>query len=299
MTSQPTPTTPAGSTESRRKWFHFGIIAGLLLVLTVSWSVAMDALGIQLQKEPIPWPDRVEVKSTFQNVSFPERLGPYRLIGDGQWPFRSEKDGNDGIPDGMIEHRSDVLESLGIGSMLDKRRYEERMSNWYIARIYEDTREPRNSRYRYWNFSVEFYTGGEQTVPHVPDACVVQAGASIEKRMTVDLCLEDVPEPWREVSFVGVFYVKKENGRRSESVQYYIFDVNGEPITDRRMARLGLAKLSLKHIYYAKIQALPLSPIQNADEANRRAKEFMRRFLPAVLKELPGRDAVETYNNLN
>jgi hypothetical protein len=133
-------------------WIHFGVMTGFLLIVAVGWNVAMNQLKWWFRKEPVPWPAGVVVnQKTFQNQTFPTSFGPYRLKEDGD-----------------LKHADDMLSTLKIGTTLDEGRYSERKSNWYVLRVYEDTREPETSPYRYWQVDVVFYTGGEVNVPHVP-----------------------------------------------------------------------------------------------------------------------------------
>lgn len=270
MSSANTDSKKSPKTSSRAGWVHFGIAAGFLLVMSIGWPVIKSALGVIVRKEPIPWPEKVTIdKLSFQNTSLPDSFGPYKLYEER-------------------EHKADVLETLKIGTTLDSQRYKKHLSNWYLTRVYEDTREAKNSQYRYWVLDIVFYNGGETTVPHVPDICAVSGGARLTGEEFIEITCPDAPSPWNEkFSFKALYYERAEYAGRFEQAQYYLFDVNGEPEVSRDMVRLTLTSLALRHIFYAKIQFYIPAPIRDRKKANAKAKEFLEACMPAVLKEFP------------
>jgi len=265
------------STSANAGWIHFCLVAGFLLIVTIGWSLAMDKLGYWLRKEPVPWPAKVRVNAkTFQNTSLARRFGPYRMVKEN-------------------EHADDLLSTLKIGSALDERRYDRRESNWYVLRIYEDTREPENSPYRYWYLDVVFYTGGEVTVPHVPDICVQAGGARPTGRDLLQVPVPQAPEPWRsQTPLVALGYERYYQGYSQELVQYYLFCVNGLPESSRDRVRLRLTNPTWRYVYYAKLQFFPQGSVGTRKQANRKAEEFLRYCLPAVLEQLPTPADIET-----
>lgn len=272
------PATENTPRARKRGWIHFGVVTGFLLIVAVGWNAAMSTLGFWFRKEPIPWPAGVVVnEKTFQNTSFPQWLGPYRLAKDGE-----------------LKHADDMLSTLKIGSTLDEQRYPERCSNWYINRIYEDTREPENSPYRFWHLDVVFYTGGEVTVPHVPDICVQAGGATpTGRQMLTATDMKGVPEAWKTTSFAALSYERTFQGYTQDLVQYYLFDVNGIPQTDRKMVRLHLAKPHWRYVFYSKIQFFPRGGVGSVEIADKKAEEFLRHCLPAVLEQLPSAEDIQ------
>lgn len=269
--------TPSRTTKPG--WIHFGIVAGFLLIVTVGWNMAMETLGWWFRKEPVPWPADVNVnEKTFQNQSFPKHFGSYRLAKDGE-----------------LEHPDDMLSTLKIGSALDEKRYSERCSNWYINRIYEDTRESEKSPYRFWQLDVVFYTGGEVTVPHVPDICVQAGGATPTGRKILTVDVQEVSDSWKTTPFVALGYERTFQGQFQELVQYYLFDVNGIQETDRKNVRFNLAKPERRYVFYSKIQFFPRGNVSGVkiEEKDRRAKEFLRYCLPVILTQLPSAEDIQ------
>jgi hypothetical protein len=81
-------------------------------------------------------------------------------------------------------------------------------------------------------------------------------------------------------------------------VQYYIFCLNGSPKSSRNEVRFALGSLFVKHAYFAKIQFAPLPAVQQAGgrlvyaianpaQADQAVADFVKHFMPYVLKALP------------
>lgn len=283
---------------SKRGWINFGILAGFLLIVTIGWNVSMAHFKVWLQKEPIAWPEGVTIDITDGNNTSLAKIfgGRYKLVeGDGEI-FRN-KDGTpktDGEPDGITRHSSDILESLKIGTTLDTARHKNRKSNWYAARIYEDTQAPKNSPYRYWQLSIVFYTGGEVTVPHVPEVCGAAGGVNASEHRLVSIECPGQKAPWDKFNFRGLTFEK--DGKHA---QYYLFDVNGGPVLDRLQVRRMLSDLFSRYIFYAKVQFSPLSGkygVPSIAEADEKAAEFLKYAMPYILKEFPSEQRVLELN---
>jgi hypothetical protein len=276
MTSVDIKSKPSDSSRSKAGWVHFAAAVAFLLALTIGWNVVMDALGYIIRKEPVPWPAGVTVDpKTFQNTSLPDKLGPYKLVEE-------------------IEHKPDVLETLKIGTPLDSQRIKLRQSNWYLFRRYADTREDEHSPYRYWMLDVVFYTGGETTVPHVPDICIVAGGARSTGSDYIPMECPGSPAPWnKEFKFKGLYYERPDYAGRFEQVQYYLFDVNGRPEVSRERVRLALTNLRRRHVFYAKVQFYIPYPVTDRELADDKAREFLEYCLPSILKELPSQADVD------
>jgi len=281
------------SSEKKPGIKHFVIASSFLLVATLGWGLAMSLLGFWTIKYPISWPARVQVDEvSARNISFPEQFGFYHKVIE---PETEEQKKN--VPTGEIIYRDDMLETLKIGTKLDEMRYPDRQSNWYVARTYEDRRVQEKTQYRYWQMSLVYYTGGEVTVPHVPDICAQAGGATLLDRTVLPLYPPGsetaAPNPdWAKAKLVSLYY-QNSKGR---FVQYYLFSVNGFPDTSRESVRIKLLDLRKRYVYYSKLQFFPLWSISDKKEADRRACEFAREALPHVLAELPTVQDVKRLN---
>ena len=90
---------------------------GILAGATVGWDWTMATLRWVTRKEPVPWTAAVAVDGKCRVTNFPNRLGPYELVGDGVFDKVP-----DGRPDGDVVLTADVLESLKINTALDQMR---------------------------------------------------------------------------------------------------------------------------------------------------------------------------------
>ncbi|MCJ7545168.1 MAG: hypothetical protein MUP47_11530 [Phycisphaerae bacterium] len=289
--TEPSPASPAGSRGAvwRACWRerHFLAAAGILAVATIGWDWTMAALGWVTRKEAVPWPNAVLVDTQCRVISFPDRLGPYELVGDGVFDKAP-----DGRPDGDVVLTGDVLESLKINTALDQMRVGERRSNWYLTRIYRDTRlESSYSPFRQWRLEVHYYTGGLDKVPHVPDRCLVAGGATLLPSWSGELKVA-VPAgtaPWDHLTINRVGYEMTDRIGLSvrRYAQYYVFSLNGEPEGSWMMVRLKLGDPRTRYCYFAKVQVAPLGEITDVDEADKAVHDFLAVFMPAVAALLP------------
>lgn len=275
---------------------HFTVAAVLLAVTAAVWPFAQHIIGVALHKEPVPWPKGVQVDpETFRLEDFPERFGPYRLAADGELSAET-----DGEPDGEVIITDDIMEALKIGTPLDAMRVDERRSNWYISRIYIDTRVEPGQVGRYWQLDVTYYTGGLDKVPHVPERCLAAAGATLLGDQSVEMRIPRAPAPWRqELSFQQTRYEvwDPQAFETRRYVQYYIFSFNGRPEPAWEMVRLRLNNPWEEYSYFAKIQFAPLTPVGGFEKVNEQAAEFAAHFMPSVLRTLPMPEDVEQIEN--
>jgi hypothetical protein len=101
----------------------------------------------------------------------------------------------------------------------------------------------------------------------------------------------DAPESWRNIAFVGLTYEPSQ--QMQEFVQYYLFSVNGIPEADRDKVRLLLANPLWRYVFYSKIQFSPGRNVDSTEIADKKAAEFMKYCLPAVLKQLPSAEEIQ------
>jgi len=277
-----------GKSRWNRGMVHFLIAAGILILAASGWEVIIKGFKIPLDKKAVPWPANVQVNATdFYLESLPEKLGHYVLAQDGEL-FEGKKDG---VPDGLVILKKDVMETLGVGTGFDKKRYPARESNWYFASIYVDQRRKGNDPFRYWQLEITYYTGGLDLVPHVPDICLVAGGATLLGNSKAMFTIPTAPAPWDEpLTFVRVGYELPDDLKLSSQryVQYYIFSLNGQPETSRNTVRLKLANpFGSSYSYFAKIQFAPRGAVTDTAQADAAAEEFLLNVLPSVLAQLP------------
>ena len=295
MSDLTTSSTPVEAKET--SWVPFIVLCSLLVIATLGWGISMSALGYWTRKLPVPWPAGVEINPvTFQCTSLPTKIGPFvRIESDGEIRGLGEKDGQ---PDGEITYRADVLETLKVATTLDDQRYDSRTSNWYVSRIYEDTREPKTSRYRYWSLSVTYYTGSEFTVPHVPDTCAQSGGATLQGKEILHAGrVRGVPKAWEEDAPLAALQFQSLDGL--DLVSFYVFSVNGVPEPNRDVVRVSLMDLRKRYVYFAKIQFEPRNTMGDLKTTQKKALEFYETMLPEVLKQLPTQEDIKQLRKLD
>jgi len=260
-------------------WRHFAVAAAVLLVVGVGWNAIAGIIGIYLAKYPVPPPEVVQTDQ-HRLVSFPRRIGPYVVAGDGEL-FVDRRTGvpiRDGQPDGITIFPDDVLETLGTA------KHE---MNWYYSGIFRDTRLGESGRYL--RMDLTYYTGLLDAVPHVPTNCIVAGGGRIlrDQSKPVAVSIPAAPEPWRRIAVYRTAYRVSASAFQGVSAQYHLFSMNGTPTCDRFAVRMRLGLPWVKYAYFAKIQVAPLRPEATLEQTDRVCLEFIRTVLPEVLKYLP------------
>jgi hypothetical protein len=195
----------------------------------------------------------------------------------------------DGEPDGERTIIDEVLESLAIGTSLDRSAVGERKSTWYVSRTYVDRQKPRGRRYRLWQLDVTYYTGSMDKAPHFPERCLKAAGMVLGEMGDVKFRVPDAAGRWGE-NPITCRFVEYHNPRGSfenRHVQYYVYSLNGYPESSWKAVRLKTASIFGKYTYFAKIQFNSLNEIEDLDEAKQATEEFVKYMLPEVLKALP------------
>lgn len=282
---------------------HFIIAAVILAVTAGGWGLAVSSLKLFTEKYAVPWPAGVEVGEEFVMTSMPDRMGPFEFVSaDGELDFdtKTGEFHTDGLPDGEVELREDVMELLGIGTSTDETNLPLRKSNWLSVRTYRDNRRPPGDPLRYWNLEVYYYTGGVDLVPHVPEICAVAGGAIHVGTTDMPIHVDGPEGPWSgQVRFQRALFERSGmSGASQQFVQYYIFSVNGVPKGDRNEVRVSLGSLFVKHAYFAKIQFAPRPAVQKVGDrligvaptpaqADGAAADFVKHFMPHIVKTLP------------
>lgn len=271
---------------------HVLIAGGVLLLSSSWWLFARDFLEWALVKEAVPWPAITRVDEDLRLLSLSDEfpvdspLKNYVKLGHN---------GKTDEPDGEIIIQKDVMESLGIGTGFDRTRYKDRKSNWYVSRLYYDTREEKNNPYRVWQLDVTYYTGSMDVVPHIPEVCLFAAGLQPQPGGIVRFRVPSAEAPWNDAPFNRTPYLQTDRlGIKTHRfVQYYSFCLNGLPETSRERVRAKLTIPWIRHCYFAKIQFGPRGVVNDLAEADRRAEDFARHFLPSVLENLPTQADIE------
>lgn len=281
---------------------HFLVAVGVLVLATLAWFTAIQTRLIFPIKKPVPWAAfetvengqpvtwRQEISSDSRWTNLATRFGPFELLqGDAAEQGKSR---------GEIIYSSEVLAALGISGKYDEKQLAARTGNWYVSRLYLDSRKTSTrDPYALWHLDLTSYTGSADLVPHTPEACLLAAGRQTTGREIVTFDVA-VPERWKKwwdgkVKFTRI--TSELPSTKSRSVDYFAFSLNGSPETDRLVVRGKLTLPWVPYCYFAKIQFAPRTDadISDIQEADRAAEEFVRHFLPEVLKGMPTPDDVD------
>ncbi|MCK4625090.1 MAG: hypothetical protein KAV00_07265 [Phycisphaerae bacterium] len=268
--------------QTRQGRIHFALAAGMLLVAAVVWNIVL--VGKYFAKKPVPPPANAQFDN-HRLVNFPDKIGPYVLLGDGE--LSKERDGE---PDGLFIMRDDDLETLGT------MRHD---MNWYYMALYRDTRAGPGGAGRFIRLDITYYTGLLEAVPHVGERCIVAGGGTIDysqcKPVPVNLLpLSSKWDQWQNIKMYRTTYeIRQKDGVVTRASQYHIFSMNGEPIYDWMKVRWKMGALSLKYCYFAKIQIATQAPEPDVKKSDDICGEFIRHILPEVLQFLASPDDVK------
>ncbi len=249
---------------NRRGWIHFGLAAGVLLIAATGWNVAMVRWKWALAKMPVPRGEHLEVQE-FRLMNFPDKLGPYVMVGDGS-----------------VILPEDLLDSLGTKAHSE---------NWYCMKKYRIPDPSRFDGAQYVSLDITYYTGLLDAIPHIPEVCMVAGGAVVDtsENAQIDITVPGAPESWRNVKVRRVTFIK--NSRKFR--QYYLFSMNGTPVTDWKVIRGKFMLPWVRYCFFAKIQIGALSSQDDVSISDKLCRDFLTHALPAVLKFLPTAEYVK------
>ncbi|MEM8872901.1 MAG: exosortase-associated EpsI family protein [Planctomycetota bacterium] len=255
----------------------FIVVASILLVSALSLTAVVQALELHFKKEP------VSLERPLQ-LAVPREFGPWVLasvdvpmgadieeaMGTDEYLTRfylNREIAGDLIPDNIAELTSDQLAPI-------------------VNRVVRDKPEAAVKLH------MAYYTGSVDTVPHVPDRCMVAGGFAPVNPRTAEwnvLPTDDgfAPTKLRFVEF-------RDEAITKDGPAYnvaYFFQVNGEyehdPITG---VRAKLMSLTDTHAYFCKIELLCISPDSVAAEAA--MENFLQHAMPSLEEVLPDWDRI-------
>ena len=247
----------------------------------------------------VPWPQGVRVSEGFRLLAFPAQVGPYSLVADG----KLDRNGSgsqklDGLPDGEIILGDEVTWLLGISTPKRPEAWTERRSNWYLARVYEDTRP--NSAYRYWRLFVCYYTGELDIPGSLPDLASTprlpwcwRSDRFLDSAKMVFRLRTGFPAWEGPTSCCRVRVRRSDKERTWQIADYVIAILNGEPVDSWGAGQREMKIASSKPCYLGRVQVAPVGPVQDWPETDRAAKEFLRHVMPAVLCTMPSADQMD------
>ena len=226
-------------------------------------------------------------------------MGPYSLVTDGK--LNRDDSGSqmlDGLPDGEILLGEDATWLLGVSTPENSEARNERRSNWYLARVYEDTRP--NSVYRYWRLLVCYYTGELDIPGPLPD---MASTPRLPWRWRSDRFLDSVKmecrlrtgfSRWEGPTSSCRIRLQRSYQERTWQIGHYEIAMrNGEPVDSWAAARREMKIDSSKPCFAGRVQVAPDGPVHDWPKADKAAKEFLQHVMPAILRTMPSADQME------
>jgi hypothetical protein len=260
---------------SRRRTAALLTVCGLLLAAAVGLNASVMALKLSFRKEAVPL--RAPV------TSVPGTVGPWVQVS-------------------LDERFSEEIE-------------DELATREYLRRVYVDTRKADAEVLARWNAAqvksaelreelqrsvvsrdplavvvlhVAYYTGAVDTVPHIPDRCMVAGGFDPVGRREAMLDLGE-----RELRCSFVQFQERSQGAPVTLSVAYLFQVNGDYEYDAITGvRKRLQDLRERHAYFAKIELMTQDRGGKADASLAAMSDFLSHALPEIEKVLPDWNAV-------
>jgi len=245
------------------------LVAALLGAAAVGLVVIPRALGMTLDKPPMPLPKPL--------TSLSKRLGtPVRYIAEG--------------PDRLMN--ADVLEALGTKD--------------YLLRDFRDTKKREGEPGYELSLNLNYYASGNAT-PHVPEICWAATGMREHSKtnfnidnvrrkdgslVTLRMRLLTFYPRTSNVSefFTGTQQATQDDEKKLKNVAY-IFEVNGDYVSNRREVMSKFWKPGNRFAYHTKIE-ITVNELCSVEEARQVVGDFMRASLAEIEECLPDRRLV-------
>lgn len=267
----------AGSAEPthRQRVVALVVVGVILLAAGVGLQAAVSALKLSFQKEAVP------LRSAL--LTIPSQIGPWMQVNRDE-PMPAEIEAELGtkqyiqrmyvdtrVADESLQRRLETMDEMS---------QEERATLRQELAANVSNKDP----FSVVTLHVAYYTGGVDTVPHIPERCMVAGGYDPVGREQADLDLGERVVP---ASFVQ-FQQKAGHTRPKTLSVAYFFHVNGvyewDAITGVRMR---LQNLFETRAYFAKIECMAVAGQPDQAPAQAAIERFMAEALPEIERCLP------------
>lgn len=248
---------------------RFAAIVVALLLAAVGLRAGVAAMGWVLLKKPLPLRQPLDAisevlagpaASTAFDAADPAALAETAIVADRYRLVKREP-----------RMPKDAEDMLGT----DK----------YITWVYHDTSRSPNEAGAFIRMHLPYYTGTIETVPHVPDRCLVETGQVVGKKTFPTVQLhpatyrpaeqrpgvamtkvdgQTVHAPGASVPMTMLEFAKTERMPHPFCVTYF-FIANGQFVADPEGVRLKAFDLANEYAYFAKVELMPVMRIQLRD----------------------------------
>ncbi len=262
--------------RSRRRMVAMLTVSGLLLAAAVGLNASVMALKLSFRKEAVPLRQPV--------TSLPGTIGPWVQVT-------------------LDERFSEEIE-------------DELATKEYLRRVYVDTRQAEPAVLERWNqaavktpelreelhrsvisrdplgsvvLHIAYYTGAVDTVPHIPDRCMVAGGFDPVGKREVSL-----PVVGGDLRASFVQFEERTQGTPVTLSVAYFFQVNGDYEHDAITGvRRRLQDLRERHAYFAKIELMTQGRGREPAASQAAMTSALSAALPEIERILPDWDEVK------
>jgi hypothetical protein len=277
--------TPERPNKNRRQTIAFACVAAILAVGAIGLNASAKFLKLRFQKEA------VELQQPIASV--PEQLGPWLQVSiDTRMPpeIENELGTLDYIERVYIDTRK---VPAGLMQRWEEARSNPNASADELLQLRGEIQQAAVTAdpYAAVRLHVAYYTGKVDTVPHIPDRCMLGGGFEMMNRSTASF--PALPgEEELQVSFAQ--YQQGQGGRQTGTISVaYFFEVNGDYEHDAITGvRKRLQNLFESHAYFAKIEVGTTTPGDAIEPAQEAMSDFLLHALPGLDTVLPDWDQV-------
>ena len=266
-------TSPASTTLPRRRWIATGVVALVLLAGAATFNIAIAGLDLSFRKEPVPLRQPVP--------AIESELGPWVQV---SVDTRAEPDTEKEL--GTLDYLTRTYVDTSKADPKVREEFDAAPVKTQELRSKLQNSVLSNDPFGLVTLHVAFYTGGVDTVPHIPDRCMVGSGLQIAERREIEMPIL----PNGETETVSFRQFEQSEGNR-EPIRYnvgYLFKVNGEYEHDAVTGvRMKLQDLTVSHAYFAKIEVSSVTTQLGTAKSEAAIANFLTYALPAIDEVLP------------
>jgi hypothetical protein len=267
---------------TRSKWTTPGflIVVGILIFSAVGLNVAVAYLKLIFLKDPVALKQEL--------TKLPTHLGPWVQVSKDEPLDKEMKDtlATDkyvfrDFVDTRLVSAADLAKFDGLGSHERKQLASEIQALQPEAVV---------------SLALTYYTGGVDTVAHIPERCYVADGyqpTETPETVAWDMGPNRLSRPANDPN-INVRFINFEDqtgARRFTKRVAYFFFADGQYLSDPISVRDTLGTLRYKHAFYSKVELMAVIP--DHDQCAKVMSGFLQSAMPEVEKCFPDWNSVE------